>query len=58
VLGSGGQSFVYASTLATYAHAIDDHRLRRLQTAHERTITALSWRPNNECEYVTAGADM
>lgn len=58
VIGSGGQSFVYASTLATYAHSLVDYRLTRLQTAHERTITSVSWCPTNQQQYCTAGADM
>ena len=57
VMGSGGNYFVYCSTLAVYVYNLETLALEKLLTGHKRTITCLSWSPHTDDVFATCAND-
>lgn len=57
ILDSGGDQFIYCSSLATYTRDLQDFKLLTIASAHEKTITGLTWCRSDPNFYATCGVD-
>ncbi|XP_054635631.1 WD repeat-containing protein 17 isoform X4 [Dunckerocampus dactyliophorus] len=61
VCAASGDRFAYCATLAIYIYQLDqqynEFKLRSIMSEHKKTITAISWCPNNADLFASASAD-
>lgn len=57
VMASGGDWFVYCSTLAVYVYNVQTMSLARLLTGHQRHISGITWNHHMEDEFATCASD-
>uniref|UniRef100_A0A667WAL4 WD repeat domain 17 n=1 Tax=Myripristis murdjan TaxID=586833 RepID=A0A667WAL4_9TELE len=61
VCAASGDRFAYCATLAIYIYQLDqqynEFKLRSIMSEHKKTITAISWCPDNPDLFASASAD-
>uniref|UniRef100_A0A7N6AMZ0 WD repeat domain 17 n=1 Tax=Anabas testudineus TaxID=64144 RepID=A0A7N6AMZ0_ANATE len=61
VCAASGDRFAYCATLAIYIYQLDqqynEFKLRSIMSEHKKTITAISWCPDNRDLFASASAD-
>uniref|UniRef100_A0A3B3ZTQ0 Uncharacterized protein n=1 Tax=Periophthalmus magnuspinnatus TaxID=409849 RepID=A0A3B3ZTQ0_9GOBI len=61
VCAASGDRFAYCATLAIYIYQLDqqynEFKLRSIMSEHKKTITAISWSPENPDLFASASAD-
>ncbi|KAG7282286.1 hypothetical protein CRUP_024254, partial [Coryphaenoides rupestris] len=61
VCDASGDRFAYCATLAIYIYQLDqqynEFKLRSIMSEHKKTITAISWSPDNPDLFASASAD-
>uniref|UniRef100_G3PVZ1 WD repeat domain 17 n=1 Tax=Gasterosteus aculeatus TaxID=69293 RepID=G3PVZ1_GASAC len=61
VCAASGDRFAYCATLAIYVYQLDqqynEFKLRSIMSEHKKTITAISWCPDNPDLFASASAD-
>ncbi|XP_014871643.1 WD repeat-containing protein 17-like isoform X1 [Poecilia latipinna] len=61
VCAASGDRFAYCATLAIYVYQLDqqynEFKLRSIMSEHKKTITAISWCPDNADLFASASAD-
>uniref|UniRef100_A0A8C5PQP5 WD repeat domain 17 n=2 Tax=Leptobrachium leishanense TaxID=445787 RepID=A0A8C5PQP5_9ANUR len=61
VCAASGDRFAYCATLAIYVYQLDhryhEFKLRAIMSEHKKTITAISWCPDNPDIFASASAD-
>uniref|UniRef100_A0A3P9N8S1 WD repeat domain 17 n=1 Tax=Poecilia reticulata TaxID=8081 RepID=A0A3P9N8S1_POERE len=61
VCAASGDRFAYCATLAIYVYQLDqqynEFKLRSIMSEHKKTITAISWCPDNADLFISASAD-
>ncbi|CAL1602627.1 unnamed protein product [Knipowitschia caucasica] len=61
VCAASGDRFAYCATLAIYIYQLDhqynEFKLRSIMSEHKKTITAISWSPDNPELFASASAD-
>ncbi|TNN80683.1 WD repeat-containing protein 17 [Liparis tanakae] len=61
VCAASGDRFAYCATLAIYIYQLDqqynEFKLRSIMSEHKKTITSISWCPDNPDLFASASAD-
>ncbi|KAL3067639.1 hypothetical protein OYC64_017378 [Pagothenia borchgrevinki] len=61
VCAASGERFAYCATLAIYIYQLDqqynEYKLRSIMSEHKKTITAISWCPDNPDLFASSSAD-